>query len=190
MTFVPSRPRARDWLVMQGQEQAKNRYKLQRAIFTALEKGHSPKGYKTRASLGPQSAARQSLASQTALLNLSPHLDDGQPGSSVTGKTLKYGVEGEKGTVTGEARLDTGPARGARALPPSRGRTAPGRSAAPGGSHESLAPNHQLPLGEAGTPGDAPGATASTAPIPVLAPPQVRLTYPKLPPQPPQSSRG
>ena len=193
MSFVPCRPRTRDWSVMLGQE-----YRI--GTDPSCKGGSSlPWRKGTTQRVTDESVIWTPLLPAcrwqvTALLYLFPHLYDGQPGSnvtrSVTGKTLKDGVEGEKQTVTGEVGLDTGPGRGARALPPSRGPTAPGRSAGPGGSHASLAPNHQPLPGEVGPPGDAPGAPASAAPIPILAPPQVRLTYPKPPPQPPQPSGG
>lgn len=193
MTFVPCRPRTRDWSVMLGQE-----YRI-RTDPSCKDRSSLPCRKGTTQRVTDQSVIWTPLCSQTAAGKsphsyLFPHLYDGQPDSnvtrSVTGKTLKYGVEGEKRTVMGEARLDTGPGQGARVLPPSRGSTAPGRNAGPGGSHASLAPNHQPLPGEVGTPGDAPGATASAAPIPILAPPQVRLTYPKPPPQLPQPSGG
>lgn len=63
-------------------------------------------------------------------------------------------------------------------LPPSRPPTASGRGAGP--PLESRAPRAQSPASakvrRAG--GGAPGATASAAPIPVLAPPRAPLTYP------------
>lgn len=65
-----------------------------------------------------------------------------------------------------------------RCRPPSRPPTARGRGAGP--PLESRAPRAQSPASakvrRAG--GGAPGATASAAPIPVLAPPRAPLTYP------------
>lgn len=136
MSFVPCRPRTRDWSVVLGQE-----YRI--GTDPSCKGGSSlPWRKGTTQRVTDESVIWTPLLPAcrwqvTALLYLCPHLYDGQPGSnvtrSVTGKTLKDGVEGEKRTVTGEAGLDTGPGRGARALPPSRGPTARAGAPVPAG---------------------------------------------------------